>query len=168
MEPETYIKRALTNHLLNAMNYKQLTYSEATEAVSTTRGQLKWFLLQYNTLFTQQERRYLISSLQVPNPHSEFYIIAKVHKDLWGTRPIVSTCGSLLEGIGRWTDLYLQPLCKALPCYIRDSSDFVCHLRSLPVLPPTAQLFTADDIGCYLNINTEHALSVLPQILLHT
>ena len=85
MERETYIKRALTDHLLNNMNYKQLTYSEATEAISTTRSQLKWFLLQYNTLFTPQERQYLIQSLQVPNPHSEFYIIAKVHKDPWGT-----------------------------------------------------------------------------------
>ena len=165
MERETYIRRALTDHLLNATNYKQLTYAEANEAVSTTRGLLKWFTLQYNSLLTPQERQYLIKSMTVDNPHSEFYILAKVHKTPWGTRPIVSTCGSLLEGLGRWTDLYLQPLCKALPCYIRDSSDFVLQLRSLPVLPPTAKLFTADAIGCYPNINTDHALSVLPQIL---
>ena len=41
MERETYIRRALTDHLLNATNYRQLTYAEANEAVSTTHGLLK-------------------------------------------------------------------------------------------------------------------------------
>ena len=140
MERETYIKRALSDHLLNDTNYKQLTYHEATNAIATTRGQIKWFLMQYNSLFTQQEHQHLCQSLNVSSPHSEFYILAKVHKKPWGTRPIVSTCGSLLEGIGRWTDLYLQPLCQTLPCYIRDSSHFVSHLKSLPDLPHTAKL----------------------------
>ena len=39
MERETYIKRALSDHLLNDTNYKQLTYHEATNAITTTRGQ---------------------------------------------------------------------------------------------------------------------------------
>ena len=103
--------------------------------------------------------------MNVPNPHSEFYILAKVHNKPWGTRPIVSTCSSLLEGLGLWTDLYLQPLCKDLPCYIRHSSNFALQLRNLPSLPPTAKLFTADAISCYPTINTDHTLSVLPSIL---
>ena len=106
-------------------NYRRLTYEEANTAITVTRGKLKWFVLH---LLTPQERQYLIQSMNVPNPHSKFYILAKVHKKPWGTRPIVSTCGSLLEGLGRWTDPYLQPLCKDLPCYIRNSSDFVLQL----------------------------------------
>ena len=100
MERETYIKRALTDHLLNETDYQRLSYAEATSTVTITRGKLKWFLLQYNNLLTSQERQYLIQSMNVQNPHSKFYILAKVHKTPWSTRPIVSTCRSLLEGLG--------------------------------------------------------------------
>ena len=55
MECTTYIRRALDDHLLMATNYKQLWEDEATSAVSTTRGQLNWFFLQYNSLLTKQE-----------------------------------------------------------------------------------------------------------------
>ena len=165
VERSIYIQRALQDHLLNKNTYKRLSPHEAHNAITTTIRSINWFLFQYRHLFTKQELKYLQQSLKVPEPHSEFYILAKVHKDPWGTRPIVLTCGSILEGLGRWTDFYLQPLCRNLPCYIRDSTDFVGNLQSLPPLPSTARMFTADAIGMYTNIDTNHAISVLPGIL---
>ena len=68
--------------------------------------------------------------------------------------------------MARKCHLYLQLLCQEVPCYMRDNSNFVHQLcTTLPQLPPRIQHFTADTFGTYPDINTDHALSVLPNVL---
>jgi hypothetical protein len=52
-----------------------------------------------------------------------FYILAKVHKSPWKTRPVVSCAGSLLAAVSTWLDFHLQKLRKFLPSFIKDSAD---------------------------------------------
>ena len=86
---------------------------------------------------------------------------AKVHKTPWATRPVVSTCGTLLEGLSKWADYWLQQLSSDVPTYLKDSRQLVLRLKELGPLPPGARLFTADAVGMYTNINTDHGIATI-------
>jgi hypothetical protein len=106
---------------------------------------------------------YLERSSHVVDPYPYFHLTAKVHKTPWATRPIVSVCGSLLHGLGRWVDQQLQPLCRILPSYVKSSFEFRQELLMLPVSLDLSRvcIFTCDAKLMYTNIDTDHALSTI-------
>jgi hypothetical protein len=53
----------------------------------------------------------------------------------------------------------LQPLARNIPSYIKSSVTLKKFLVSMPPLPETAKVFTADAVAMYTNIDTAHALS---------
>lgn len=110
--------------------------------------------------------KFLLHSLEVENPYGHFYLLAKVHKTPWATRPITSVSGSLLHGLGRWVEQQLQLVVKKLPYTTTNSWSLAHRLCQLPTLPPNAQLFTADAVSMYPNIDTQHALSTIGTFLL--
>jgi hypothetical protein len=111
-------------------------------------------------------RTYLQRSLSTTkDPFAYFYLLAKIHKTPWVTRPIVSYSGSILHGLGRWVDGELQRICQHLPYALRSSTDLVKTVRSLENLPPNALLFTCDAQSMYTNINKVHALTEISAFL---
>ena len=50
-----------------------------------------------------------------------------------GIRPIVSSCESPTENISQFIDYWLQPLMKALPSYIKDTTQIINELKELKV-----------------------------------
>jgi hypothetical protein len=58
---------------------------------------------------------YFIHLINVKDPFSHFYLLPKLHKTPWKTRPIISTCSSLLHGLGKWVNLQLQSVIDTLP-----------------------------------------------------
>ena len=108
-------------------------------------------------------RSFLKLSLDVKDPLPKFYLTAKVHKNPWKTRPIVSVSGSLLHGLGQWVDKILQPFAQEIPSYVKSSFDLKTLLQDLPPLPPNAVLGTCDAISMYTNIETIHALKNIRQ-----
>jgi hypothetical protein len=73
--------------------------------------------------------------------------------------------GSLLDGLGRWVDIALQPFFKATPHTLQSSSQLKDIIMDLLQLPQTARFFTADAVSMSTNIDTAHALRVIKTCL---
>eukprot|EP00957_Ditylum_brightwellii_P132612 10112690-Ditylum_brightwellii.AAC.1 len=60
----------------------------------------KW-IRKYHTDIAEMERQFILTALaENKDPFPAFYLLAKVHKIPWKTRPIVSCAGSLLHPLG--------------------------------------------------------------------
>jgi hypothetical protein len=168
IERDTYIQRALQDHLNDTSTYTRLTKLEADNKIRLITRQVKDFLDNFKTVITKSDLTYLRRSILVADPYPKFYLTAKVHKTPWKTRPIVSISGSLLHGLGRWVDKMLQQYSRTIPTYINSSFALKDELVKLPNLPPNARLFTCDAVSMYTNISTTHALSMIRRHLLIT
>jgi hypothetical protein len=96
-----------------------------------------------------------------PLAHSKFYILPKVHKTPWKTRPVISQSGCLLENLSKWLDSELQRVVHLCPSYFKDSWELLDLLKSLDTLPEDAYIFSADAVGMYSNIDTDLGLSTM-------
>eukprot|EP00957_Ditylum_brightwellii_P120418 9187958-Ditylum_brightwellii.AAC.1 len=95
-------------------------------------------------------------------PFPVFYLLMKVHKDPWKTRPIVSYSGSLLHPLCIWVDHYLYQVAKDMPMYFKDSKTLKDKLMMLN-LPPDARLLTSGATSMYTKINTTAAINEIKQ-----
>ena len=50
-----------------------------------------------------------------------------------GIRPIVSSCESPTENISQFIDYWLQPIMKALPSFLKDTTQLINELNDLTV-----------------------------------
>ena len=66
---------------------------------------------------------------------ARLYFVNKIHKSPMGIRPIVSSCESPTENLSQFIDHWLQPLMKALPSYIKDTTQLINELKELTVKP---------------------------------
>jgi len=89
----------------------------------------------------------------------QFYILPKTHKIPDHTlplnypgRPIISGCNSYTENLSKFIDSILQPLMKSLPSYIKDTTDFIKKLKSIPQLSDSSLLVSLDVTSLYTNI----------------
>ena len=81
----------------------------------------------------------------------QFYVLPKIHKQYQETLPvgypgcpIVSACNSYTENISKYLDYILQPYMKTLPSYVKDTTDFICKIKSVPNLSKNSLLITLD------------------------
>ncbi|XP_075442477.1 solute carrier family 12 member 7 isoform X2 [Ascaphus truei] len=78
------------------------------------------------------------SFLSVQNPVIPiFHHLPKIHKSLVDPpgRPIISSIGSLGDGLSRYIDIFLQPLVHKLPSYLQDSTDLLNSLAKFTWSP---------------------------------
>ncbi|CAJ1951612.1 unnamed protein product [Cylindrotheca closterium] len=158
LEQEVYLRRCLTDHLLTRP-YQQLSQEEADNFTSETRHLLKKFLTENSYPNSEMDMTYLRRSLEsVTDPYAYFYVLAKIHKSPWKTRPIISVSGSLLYGLGKWLDQQLQPLVKKLPTYLFSSFQLKNDLDNMHGTDFSCMsLFTGDVVAMNPSINLEDA-----------
>jgi hypothetical protein len=123
IERSEYTKRAFDDHLNDETTYHRLTSTDATDRITVITKQIQQFIENEAYSLPKDERTYLTRSLSVKDPFAYFYLTAKVHKNPWKSRPIVSISGSITHGLGRWLDKELQPICRKLPSFISSSFD---------------------------------------------
>jgi hypothetical protein len=168
IERAKYVQRAYLDHLSDGTTYRQLTHVQVETRLRTLRKIYDRFLLTQKKNLSSDDFKFLNRTLKKCNdPLSHFYILAKIHKTPWTTRPICSTSGSLLHGLGQWVDVQLQPICARLPTFLSSSFSLKNCLNDIPLLNSQARLCTADAVSMYTNIDTAHALAVITDFLRH-
>jgi hypothetical protein len=165
IERDKYIQRALKDHLSDTTTYRQYSRSQALTKIEAITATLEAFIIKNKDLLQKSDINFLERTKTVKDPFAKFYITAKIHKQPWATRPIVSISGSILHGLGRWVDKILQPFAQAIPSYIKSSATLVDILSTMPPLPPNAKIFTADAVSMYTNINTRDAIARIRKLL---
>jgi len=127
------------------------------------------FLQDHSHFIRKFDMKYLSRYLEyVSDPFAYFYILAKVHKSPWKTRPIVSVSGSLIYGIGKWLDQQLQPIIKRLPTYLSSSFELKDKLDKMAGRDLSRMsLFTGDVVAMYPSIDLEDAFDRI-RTFLHT
>ena len=114
LERSNYIKMALQDHLHDTCTYQQLSTQQAVGRLCAVSHLIKNFI-QVHCAKGSSDAKFFFQSLNVGDPFAYFYLLAKVHKKPWGSRPIVSVSGSISHGLGRWLDNQLQHIVKHLP-----------------------------------------------------
>lgn len=110
-------------------------------------------------ILDKKEYRYLIPEApKLP----VIYQLPKIHKDTENPpgRPIISGIDSLFSQIGEYLDVYLQPLVKKYPAYLKDSKQLINLLKNLPQEEEVI-LATIDVESLYTNINQKDAISAV-------
>ena len=91
-------------------------------------------------------------------------MLKKLHKNPMGIRPIVSSCESPTENISQYVDFWLQPLMKAIPSFLKDTSELINELRNLPVELDTI-LVTIDVKSLYTCIPYQEGIEACREAL---
>jgi hypothetical protein len=168
MERSQYIQRCFQDHLTNKSTYQRLSTDEATILRYNSRGAIiKTVSKKKPKVLNHAETTYFnrsFSAVPIRRP-PQFYILPKVHKTPWKTRPVVSCVGSFNEIASKWLDYKLSKVVDLCPSYTKDSYQILQELHELGELPPTAQIFTADAVSMYTNIDTEHGLETIEKWL---
>ena len=165
IERQQYIKRALSDHLLDRTTYTRLTNNDARNKMEYIETRLLALIEKFGKHLATTDMKYLKRTVDVKDPYAKFYLTAKIHKTPWTTRPIVSISGSKLAGLGCWIDKILQPYARSIPSFIKSSYELKNLLITMPPLPSTARLLTADAVSMYTNIEINDALRVLKYII---
>ena len=94
---------------------------------------------------------------------ARFYLLPKIHRRLHNVpcRLVITNSGHYAENISSFLDHDLQALAQAIKSYIKDTSEFLKRLRSLPKFPDHINLCSMDVVGLYANILHEEGLSAL-------
>lgn len=88
-----------------------------------------------------------------------FYMMPKVHKTPWKTRPVISGINLVMEPLSKFLDVQLQRIVYLCPGYLKDSWQFLNDIRGIEI-KANHPLVTADATAMYTNINTEHSIDV--------
>ena len=167
MERDEYIKRVLDNHLNDTSTYTRLSHDDAVSALKAAEKELKTLVASYDYLLSKAEKTYFEHFYHLNHHMKQFYITMKIHKNPMGTRPIVSCCGSFIEGFLTWLDFKMKSLIKFVPTYVQDSYQQVLReMKDFDELPQNVRLFTAHMVSMYTNINTEHGIQVFHEWLM--
>jgi hypothetical protein len=172
METPLYFRRALGDHLLNPSQYCEISAGVAFEYDESNYRRILRMTVDSrdmpdeSKLFFERklcgprDARGMVQrpeELQLPY----FYILPKVHKTPWKTRPVVSGTNTVNEPLSKWIDYHLQQVLHLCPAYLKDSWQLLRDLRQLPPLPPDCMIYTADAVSMYTNIDNDHGISTM-------
>jgi hypothetical protein len=169
VERANYVQRALTDHLSDKATYIEMDEATANIKVNELVIKINNFMnLKLNKKEHLSDLIYLKRyNASVKDPFSYFYLLAKVHKTPWKTRPIVSTCGSANYGIACWVDCQLKLIVNLLPYTVASSYELSLSLRKR-TFANARYLYTSDAVSMYTNIDTDHAMSKITYFLCST
>ena len=158
-EVEDYINEA-NRQLADKKFYKKLPENPTSEYAALVDNAIDGLRIQGKL----DEK--LAESLKTNNPKTpRFYLLPKIHKPNNPGRPVVSSIGCHTEKISQYVDHHLQPLNKALPSYVQDTTHFLQKLKSVPELPEDALLVTMDVRSLYTNVPNQEGIQAVQSYL---
>jgi hypothetical protein len=167
MERSQYIEGCFQDHLTNELTYKRCSDREITVLRYNSWGAIIRTITKRGKNLNLAKKTYFNWSIKAEpiRQPPQFYILPKVHKTPWKTRPVVSCVGSFNEIASKWLDYRLLKVVDLCPSYTKDSYQILEELANLGALPPNARLFTANAMSMYTNIDTEHGLEIIEKWL---
>ena len=109
----------------------------------------------------------LFNVLLVKNPKlGTFNILPKLHKNKFGTRPIINCINHPTSVLSHFIDLVLQPFILSSSTYIKDSQNLIQKLESFKFVNDI-KLSSFDFESLYSNINLEDALHVISSFMVN-
>ena len=101
--------------------------------------------------------------LKPVNPKTpRMYFLPKVHKENNPGRPVVSSIGCHTEKISSFVEHHLQPMNQNLPSYVKDTTDFIKKIESLPEDPRQETILVTMDVrSLYTNIPNEEGIEAV-------
>ena len=91
-----------------------------------------------------------------PRP-AQLYFLKKIHKPTLDVRPIVSSVNSATENLAEFLDIFLQPIMRKLPAYIKDTTELLQEVKKIKI-QPNDWLVTVDVKSLYTNIDNEDGI----------
>lgn len=146
-----------TQCLLHLSN--SIAYSEVNIRINTLYQNLAEI---YNaTHLPIQIKKYLQASTAIL---PQFYVIPKVHKTPWASRPIVPSHSWITSKVAEVVDYCLQPLLADFPTILSSSKEIIEKLHQVKSFAD-CYIITGDVIAMYTNINPFHAIEELRKLI---
>ena len=167
LDYDTYMK-ACYEHLLSKTEDDMPYYSKVDDlSVERAKHKIREVLeegLEHGHI-TKHEFNAMLADDKMPG---KFYSNFKVHKPDIPVRPILSTCGSLTEGLATYVEHHISPIANTHDTYLQDTPDFlrtIVKINKGPNLSQNAILVTLDVKALYTNIKHEDGLQCLQKQL---
>ena len=157
MNTQDYIQEA-EHQLNNKKHYKKLDEPIFKETINQINTILRTILdkkyinqKQFDFLCAKDDSRqrhlYTLPKIH-KKPDTEWYVANKIPKG----RPIISDCASEGYNVSQYIDHFLQPLASQHDSFLKDTTDFVQHIKNTTV-PPHSLLISIDVQSMYTNID---------------
>lgn len=160
-----YIKDAVVGHLGDRRIYSRLSRLEANAAAKRIKTEIAKWIKRWSHELEDTTKKFLRHHLKAnKDPFGYFYLLYKIHKTPYKTRPVCSGSGSLLHPLGMYIDEMLQPIARSMQSFFESSYCLKRELVSLNI-PRNARLFTCDAVSMYTNIPTPPALRLMESYL---
>ena len=157
------------NLLSDQTIYRLISEQEAQALVQQSITSVLSWISKFRKALDDDSALYIQkrTSAASEDPFGYLYLMIKVHKKGPGlsVRPVVSDCSSVINALGKWVDIQLQPIAQGMATYFKDSYTFKETMLDTFDLRPGDRIFTSDAVGMYQNIDTDTAMLTISQHL---
>ena len=96
------------------------------------------------------------------NPKTpRFYTKAKIHKEGIPGRPVISSVNCHSSEVSEYVDYHLQIIVREIPCYIKDTNDFLRNLKPITEVPENSYLVTLDVKSLYTSMRNSEGIKAV-------
>ncbi len=141
------------DQLNNFVNYEYISFDPLDSTIAKIKSDLY-------ELYRSKDLHECIYKKLIPGKNSKlgsFRLLAKLHKDKLGFRPIINCIAHPTSALALLVDCILQPFVKRSASYLQDSQNLI-QMTVSKQFPRNSKLYSCDFEGLYTNIDLKHAL----------
>ena len=145
----------ITMNSLNDVNvYEKILIDPLEECINTVTKELN------DLLKTKNISKKLFNSIKIKGSLGSFRILPKIHKDSFGTRPIINYKKHFLNDLCVLLNFLIRPYVVNTESYIKDSQNLIQKTKDIKI-PEGYTMASADFSALYSSIDHEDCISNL-------
>ncbi|XP_041417071.1 uncharacterized protein LOC121393224 [Xenopus laevis] len=159
----SYYKQELLSQLADTTKYNRLSFDPTVNFQNELRLLLQ--MAKSNGWVTESMCEFFLPAHPI---RPVIYTLPKGHKSLHTPpgRPIISSNGSLNEGIAAYVDSLLQPCVQNMTSYLKDTNDFLKMIRSISCPITDMVLVTMDVQSLYTCIPHDAGVEAVQELVI--